>query len=61
VRIIALYDIFLVELEKGMKVSPSERDCLRVERRTFVGILTFPFGVMTNGLVGLRKSKGSER
>jgi len=31
-----------------------------VERRTFVGILTFPFGVMTDGLVGLRKSKGSE-
>ena len=26
-RIIALYDIFLVELEGEMKMSPSERDC----------------------------------
>ena len=33
----------------------------RVERKTFVGILAFPFGVMINVLVGLRKSKGSER
>jgi len=57
-RIIALYDIFLIELE--IKVRQVTEMIVRVGSRTFVGILTFPFGVMTDRLADLRRSEVSE-